>query len=88
MFSMYYAYFYPPLIHGIELYGHAANRHLNQIYLLQKSALRFILKISPGDHATTHLKHLKTMPSDMLFKYRLFIHFHKINFNGDLDLDK
>ena len=46
MVSLYYAYFYPHLIYGIEFYGHAANCHLhvNQIYLLQKSALRIILK--------------------------------------------
>mgnify|MGYP001804967024 CR=1 FL=1 len=36
MVSLYYAYFYPHLIYGIEFYGHAANCHLNQIYLLQK----------------------------------------------------
>ena len=88
MVSLYYAYFYPHLIYGIEFYGHAANCHLNQIYLLQKSALRIILKIPPGDHVTTNFKELKIMPIDMLFKYRFLIHFHKMNVNGDLELEK
>ena len=48
MISLYYAYFYPHLIYGIEFYGHAANCHLNQIYLLQKAAFRIILKIPLG----------------------------------------
>ena len=41
----------------------------------------------PGYHVNTHLKQLKTMPTDKLFKYRLLIHFPKINFNDDLDLE-
>ena len=88
MVSLYYAYFYPHLIYGIEFYGHAANCHLNQIYLLQKSALRIILRIPPGNHVTTNFKQLKIMPIDMLFKYRFLIHFHKMNVNGDLELEK
>ena len=28
------------------------------------------------------------MPIDMLFKYRLLIHLHHMNVNGDLELDK
>ena len=47
MINLYYTFFYPHSIYGIEFYGHAANCHLNQIYLLQKSALRVILKIRP-----------------------------------------
>ena len=88
MISLYYAFFYPHLIYGIEFYGHAADCHLNQIYLLQKAALRIILKIPPRGHVTTNFKKMQIMPIDMLFKYRFLIHFHKANFNNELDIEK
>ena len=88
MISLYYAFFYPHLIYGIEFYGHAANCYLDQIYLLQKSALRIILKIPPGGHVTSYFKEFHIMPIKMLFKYRFLIHFHKLHLDGDLDLQK
>lgn len=88
MISLYYAFFYPHLIYGIEFYGHAANCYLDQIYLLQKSALRIILKIPPGGHVTSYLKEVHIMPIKMLFKFRFLIHFHKLHIDGDLDLQK
>ena len=88
MISLYYAFFYPHLIYGIEFYGHAADCYLNQIYLLQKAALRIILKIHPRGHVTTYFKELRIMPIDMLFKYRFLIHFHKANFNYELNIER
>ena len=70
--TFYYTFFYPQIIYGVELYGHAANCHLNQIFLLQKSALaRVTLSIRPRNHATSHFSNLKIIPIDiMIFKYR------------------
>ena len=36
MINIYYTFFYPHLIYGVEFYGHAANCYLNPIYLLLK----------------------------------------------------
>ena len=47
MTKLYDTFFYPHLIYGIEFWGHAAQCDLNQIMLLQKAALRVILKIPP-----------------------------------------
>ena len=46
-------FFYPHLIYVIEFYGHAADYHLDQIYLFQKPSLRIILKTHPRGHVTT-----------------------------------
>ena len=46
------------------------------------------MKIPPRDRFTTNFKELKIMPIEMLYKYRFLIHFHKMNVNGDLDLEK
>ena len=43
--NIYYTFFYPHLIYGVEYFCQAANFHLNQIYLIQKSALHVILAI-------------------------------------------
>ena len=51
--------FYPHLIYGIEFYGHAAKCHLNQILILQKAAVRVILKIRPRSHVYSKLKPYK-----------------------------
>ena len=86
--SLYAAVFYPHSISDIEFYGHAANCYLDQIYLLQKSTLRIILKIPPGGHVTSYFKEFHIMPIKMLFKYKFLIHFHKLHLDGDLDLQK
>ena len=49
-------------IYGIECDEHALDCHLNQIYLLQKAALRIILKIQPWGHVSTYFKELQMMP--------------------------
>ena len=75
MKNLYYTFFYPHIIYGIEFWGHAAQSELNQILLLQKTALRIILNIKPRGHVSSYFKTLKIMPIDMLFKFRFLILF-------------
>ena len=71
MINIYYSYFYPHLIYGIEFWGHSAETNLKPIKTLQKSALRVIVKVAPGKHVTSHFKKLKIMPLEMLIEYRI-----------------
>ena len=73
--NIYYTFFCPHLIYGIEFWGQAADRHLNKIYILQKSALRIILKIPPRGHVLSKFNVLKIMPVKMLFEYRFLLLF-------------
>ena len=75
MINIYYTFFYPHLIYGLEFWGHSAGCHLNQILVLQKSALRIILKIRPRGHVSSYFKILKIMPISMLFQYRFTLLF-------------
>jgi hypothetical protein len=84
MINLYYTFFYPHLIYGIEFWGHAAECEINQILLLQKSALRVILKIHPRGHVTSFFEHLKIMPVQMLFKYRFLILYSKTIANCEI----
>lgn len=77
MIDLYYTFFYTHLIYGIEFWGHAGKDELNKILVLQKKALRIILKIKPNSPVSTNFKNLKIMPVTMLFKYRILILFLK-----------
>ena len=50
MINIYYTFFYPHLIYGIEFYGHAAKCHLNQILISQKT---YIDKYKYGNPSTS-----------------------------------
>ena len=88
MINIYYTFFYPHLIYGIEFYGHTAKCHLNQILILQKSAVRIILKIRPRSHVSSYFKTLQIMPIDMLFKYRFLLLFENCFSRGSLQLNR
>ena len=77
MIDIYYTFFYPHIIYGIEFWGHASKADLNRILLLQKSALRIIMKFKPRAHISSYFQQLKIMPIDMLFDYRFLILFLK-----------
>ena len=77
MTNLCYTFFYPHLIYGIEFWGHAAQCDQNQIMLLQKAALRVILKITPRIHMMSNFQRLKIMPVSMLFEYRYVLLFLK-----------
>jgi hypothetical protein len=78
MIDIYYTFFYPHLIYGIEFWGHGSTGDLNKILVLQKKALRIILCAKPNTTISSNFATLKIMPVQMLFKYRLLIHFTTI----------
>lgn len=71
MVDIYYCFFYPHLIYGIEFWGHASNTQLKSIQSLQKNALRIIRGIKPGRHVSENFEKMKIMPLHMLFEYRV-----------------
>ena len=88
MINIYYTFFYPHLFYGIEFNGHAAKSHLNQILILQKAAVRIILKIRPRSNVSSNFKTLQIMPIDMLIKYRLLLLFENCFSRGSLQLNR
>ena len=83
--DFYYTFFYPHLIYGLEFWGHAGKTELNRILILQKAALRIIMKYKPNEHISSHFEKLKIMPIDMLFKYRFLILFLKTHSSDDIE---
>ena len=71
MVDLYYTFFYPHLIYGIEFWGHASKTDLKKILVLQKAALRVLVYVKPGKHVTSFFSKLKIMPLKILFEFRL-----------------
>ena len=69
MIELYYAFFYPHILYGIEFWGHACDCDIKHLVVLQKASVRTILNIKPRDHVTSYFKDLKIMPIKMLFEY-------------------
>ena len=84
MVNIYYSFFYPHhLIYGLEFWGHAADCFLDEVYLLQKTALRIILKIPPRGHVNSQFMAIK-----MLFKYRFLILYVISTSSGEIIPDR
>jgi hypothetical protein len=77
MTDLYYTFFYPHLIYGLEFWGHAGSLELDRILLLQKRVLRIILKLKPNESVINKFITLKIMPIKMLFEFRYLLHFVK-----------
>ena len=69
MIELYYSFFYPHLLYGIEFWGHASENDLKRVIVLQKACVRVILKKKTRDHVSTLFKTLNIMPLNMLFQY-------------------
>ena len=68
MKDLYYAYFYPHLLYGIEFWGHALGADFKRVIVVQKACLRVILKKKP-DHISSNFKTIQIMPLLRLFEY-------------------
>ena len=62
MVELYCAFFYPHILYGIELWGHACDCDIKYLVVFQKASVRTILYIKPRDNVTSYFKDLKIMP--------------------------
>ena len=69
LIEIYYSFFYPHLLYGIEFWGHASENDLKRVIVLQNTCVRVILKKKTRDHVSTLSKTLNIMPLNMLFQY-------------------
>ena len=70
MKALYYAYFYPHLLNGIEVQRYASGTDLKRVIVVQKACLRVILKKNTGYQSSSHFKTNQILPLlVMLFEY-------------------
>ena len=90
MIDLYYSFFYPHLLYGIEFWGHAAATDLKRIAVIQKASLRVILKKKPREHVSSFFKTAKIMPVKLLFEFcslKLFLKTFSAEFIKTLHFD-
>ena len=59
------------LLYGIELWGKAAKKHLNKLFIMQKKAIRYILKLSRNSHTKSGFKSLSCLNIYQLYTQSL-----------------
>ena len=67
--SLYYALIHSHLIYGIQIWGGAANKYVNEIVLLQKKAIRIICNTKYNSHTEPLFKNQKILPFHNLFSF-------------------
>ena len=79
-----YSFIYPHLICGVEFWGDAADCCLEEVYLLQKTILKIILKINPRGHVTFLFEIFEVMPIKMLLKHTFLILYMICTSSGEI----
>jgi hypothetical protein len=71
---VYYAVIYSHMAYGIELWGSTADIHFQQIFKLQKKAIRYIAKLGYRESCREHFKTLSILTLPCIYIYRLIIY--------------
>ncbi len=69
LLTLYYSLIYPYLTYGITLWGAACKTVINKLYVIQKKAIRTILKANYNAHTEPLCKKLKLMKVEEIYKY-------------------
>uniref|UniRef100_A0A1B6M2N5 Reverse transcriptase domain-containing protein n=1 Tax=Graphocephala atropunctata TaxID=36148 RepID=A0A1B6M2N5_9HEMI len=79
--KIYYAFIESHISFGLCLYGCTSAENLNNILLLQKRAIRIMLKLRWQDSVKEHFRGLRIMTVHSLYIYQLIVHI-KTNYNN------
>ena len=78
--SLYYALIHSHLIYGIQIWGGAANKYVNEIVLIQKKAIRIICNAKYNSHTEPLFKNKKILPFHDLFSFfKLLLMYDYVN---------
>ena len=76
--KLYYAFVYPHLLYGVEIYGAAANSILVRLHILNNKILRILqCKLTREIHVRDLYLNYKTLPVDMLYRMQILLFVHK-----------
>ena len=74
---LYHAFFSSRMAYGVEFFGLNYKNRLNPILVLQKRALRCLLRLSPLEPSAPIFKSLNILPFPLYIEYNLCIHIFK-----------
>ena len=74
---LYFAFVYPHLLYGIEIYANTFHRHLNKLEKLNNKILRIIQNKPISTHVIDLYKSYDTLPLSQLHTYQILLFVHK-----------
>ena len=74
---LYFAFVYPHLLYGIEIYGNTNLSNTNGLKILNNKILRILQKRPRCTHIIDLYKSYSTLPIDLLHKYQILLFVHK-----------
>ena len=74
---LYFAFVYPHLLYGIEIYGNTNPSNINRLKILNNKILRILQKRPRRTHVIDLYKSYSTLPIDLLHKYQILLFVHK-----------
>ena len=74
---LYFAFVFPHLLYGIEIYGNTFHSHLNKLIKLNNKLLRILQNKPRNTHNTELYKQYNTLPLPSLHNYQLLLLVHK-----------
>ena len=78
---LYFAFVYPHIHYGIEIYGNTYHCHLNKLEKLNNKILRISQKKSLSAHIVDLYKSFDTLPVSLLHDYHILLFLHKYIYN-------
>jgi len=74
---LYFAFVYPHLLYGIEIYGNTNPSNIYRLKILNNKILRILQNRSRRTHIIDLYKCYSTLPIDLLHKYQVLLFVHK-----------
>ena len=80
---LYFAFVYPHLLYGIEIYANTFQSHLNKLIILNNKILRIIQNKPRRTQTITLYKSYFTLPVNLLHNYQVLLFVHKFVHHSD-----
>jgi len=75
--TLYFAFVYPHILYGIEIYGNTYHTYLSKLEILNNKILRIVQKKPKRTHTIDLYKFYGTLPLSLLHNYQILLLLHK-----------
>jgi hypothetical protein len=75
--NLYYSFVYPHIVYCIEVWGNAADEHVNPLYLLQKKCVRIITNSSKFASSKPLFTSLEFLTVSQIYAFRMYLFRYK-----------
>ena len=80
---LYFAFVFPHLLYGIEIYGNTYQSHLSKLVKLNNKILRILQNAPLKSHTLSLYKNYNTLPLPLLHDFQILLFVHKFLYHGN-----